>query len=98
MLVIGQSLPFQPSSADPAEQVGMQARWHEVGVQDRVGLVLEPGAMADHLVAPRHEPAQPLDRRVRRPDLRQEPSRKEVGERADADLVGLYMRMGDRLA
>lgn len=97
LLVIGQSLPFQPSSADPAEQVGMRAWWHEVGVQHRVGLVLKPRSMADHLDAPRDEPRQPLGHCIRRPDLRQEPGRIEVGEHAGVDHVGLHVRMGDRL-
>jgi hypothetical protein len=34
-------------------------------------LILDPRAMADHLVAPRHQPAKPFGCRIGRPDLGQ---------------------------
>ena len=53
--------------------------------------------MADHLVAPRHQPALAFGRRIRRPDLGQISGRIEAGERPGVDLVGLYMGVRDRL-
>lgn len=60
-------------------------------------LVLEPRAMPHDLVAPRHQPTLAFRLRVRRPDLRQVPSRLQTGERAGIDLVGLDVSLGDRL-
>jgi len=60
-------------------------------------LVLEPGPMAHDLVAARHQPAQPLRRRVRRPDLRQVAGRMQARQDTRVDLVGPRPGMGNRL-
>ena len=60
-------------------------------------LILDPRAMADHLVAPRHQSAKPFGCRIGRPDLGQIAGRIEAGQRPGVDLVGLYMGVRDRL-
>jgi hypothetical protein len=54
-LVVGQGLTVEPGSAGAVEQLGVRARRNQVRGQDRVDLVLHPGAVADDLVAPRHQ-------------------------------------------
>src|SRR6266850_1485182 len=51
-LVIGHELLRQPDPAQPSEQVGMRARRDQMGVQDRVHLVLDPRAVPDDGVPP----------------------------------------------
>ena len=60
-------------------------------MQDCMHLVLDPSAMPHDLVAPRHQPALALGGGVGRPNLRQIPSRVQVGERAGINLIGLYV-------
>src|SRR5215831_1720538 len=93
----GKKLSGQPRPAAGVEKIGMRALRDQVRVQDRMHLILEPRAMPHDLVAPRHQPALAFGLRVRRPDLRQVPSRMQTGERAGIDLVGLYVSLGDRL-
>jgi hypothetical protein len=96
-LVIGHRLPFEPGAPDPAEQVGMWTRRDQVRVQDRVHLVLDPRPVPDDLIAARNETAFALRHGIRRPDLREISRRIQTGERAGVDLVGLHMRVRDRL-
>ncbi|MGY4592776.1 hypothetical protein ACVWXL_000522 [Bradyrhizobium sp. GM22.5] len=96
-LIVRQRLGGQPRPAAAVEKIGMRALRDQVRVQDRMHLVLEPRAMAHDLVAPRHQPTLAFRLRVRRPDLRQVPSRLQTGERAGIDLVGLDVSLGDRL-
>jgi hypothetical protein len=56
MFVIGDDLSRQPNTTQPPEQVGMRAGRDQMGMQDRMHLVLDPCAMPDNLVAPRHQP------------------------------------------
>ena len=66
-LVVGNQLARQPCPAAPVEQIRVRTLRDQMRMQDRVYLVLEPGPVPHHLVAPRHQTAQPLGRRVRRP-------------------------------
>ena len=50
-----QGLADQPASAHPAEQVRMRTRRDQIGVKDRMHLVLDPRPMPDHLVPPRDQ-------------------------------------------
>jgi hypothetical protein len=60
-------------------------------------LVLDPRPVPDDLIAPRHQAAHALGRRVRRPDLRQKTCRMQACQSARIDLIGLHVRIGDRL-
>lgn len=60
-------------------------------------LVLDPRPMPHDLVAAGDKSAQPFRGRVRRPDLRQVADCMQARQRRRIDLVGLDMRMGDRL-
>ena len=68
-LIIGHDLSCEPVSAETPEQIGMRTGWDEVGVQDRMHLVLDLRAMSDNLVATRHQPPQALGISVGQPDL-----------------------------
>ena len=96
-LILWQRLAREPLPARPVEEIGVRALRDEVRVQDRMHLVLDPGPVTDDLVAPRHQPAQPLRRQVRRPDLRQVAGGVQARQRARVNLVGLHVGMGDRL-
>ena len=56
-LVIRQRLAGEPGATEAPEQIGVRTARDQMRVQDRMHLVLDPRAMADHLVAPRHQPA-----------------------------------------
>ena len=96
-LVFGKRLPGQPVPTTPVEQVGMRARRDQVRVEDGMHLVLDPRAMPDDLVAPRHPTPQPLGRRVGCPDLGQIAGCMQLRQNAGVDLVGLHLRKGDGL-
>jgi len=66
-------------------------------VQDRVHLVLDPRAVPDHLVAPRHEPPPAFGVSIGQPDLGQKVGGPQRRQNTGIDLVGLDVRMGDRL-
>jgi hypothetical protein len=51
-LVRRQRLREKPRPASGAEQVGVRARWDEMGVRDRSDDGLQPGALPRDLVAP----------------------------------------------
>src|SRR4051812_48756100 len=59
-LIIGHDLSCKPISAKTPKQIGMRTGWDEVGVQDRMHLVLDLRAVPDNLVAARHQPPQGL--------------------------------------
>ena len=50
-LIVRKGLARKPSTADAAEQIRVRTMRNEVGVQDRVDLVLDPRPMPDDLVA-----------------------------------------------
>src|SRR5215203_5540679 len=58
LLVGRKRLTGKPVPTAPIKQVGMRAARDQMGVKDRVHLVLDPGAVPDELIPPRHEPAQ----------------------------------------
>jgi hypothetical protein len=60
-------------------------------------LVLDPRAVSDNLVAPRHQPPEAFGIGVGQPDLRQEIGRPQRRQHAGIDLVRLDVRVGDRL-
>ena len=66
-------------------------------VQDRGHLVLDPRAVPDHLVAPRHEPPPAFGVSIGQPDLGQKVGGPQRRQNTGIDLVGLDVRMGDRL-
>jgi hypothetical protein len=96
-LVIGDDLSGEPDPAQPPEQLGMRAGRDQMGMQDRVHLVLDPRAVPDYLVAARHQPPQSFGIGVRQPDLRQEVGGPQRRQHPGIDLVGLDVRVGDRL-
>ena len=63
-LVIGQRLTLEPLPSQPIEELGVRALRNEVSVQDRMDLVLDPGAMANDLIAARRRPALALGLRI----------------------------------
>jgi len=97
LFVDRQRLPRQPVPTAPVEQVGMRTTRNQVRVQDRMYLVLDPGAVPDNLVPPRNQTAETLRLRVRGPDLRQEAGRVQARQNAGVDLVRLHVGMRDRL-
>ena len=70
-LVGGQLLLGQPAPPLVPEQVGRRAARDQVAMQDRLDLVLQPGALADDVRAPRDLAAQRLGRLVGEPHRRQ---------------------------
>ena len=64
----------------------MRASRDQVGLKDRMYLVLDPGSVPNDLVAPRDEPAHALGGRIRRPDLGQVTGRVQARERAASTL------------
>jgi hypothetical protein len=94
-LVLGQRLGGQPGPAAGAERVGARAGRHQVGVEDRPHDVLEPGALADQLLAPADLPPQRLGALVGDPDLRQEAAGVELGQHGRVDAVGLDLGVRD---
>jgi hypothetical protein len=66
-LVVGEGLMREPGPAGPVDQLGVRARRDQVRGQDRVGLVLDPRAVPDDLVAPRHQAAPALHWRAATP-------------------------------
>ena len=96
-LVAWQGLRGEPPAAGAVEQVGMRTTRDEVCVQDRLHLVLEPGAMPHDLIAARHQTSATFRLGIGRPDLRQVSRRMKARQHAGIDLVGLHMSMGDRL-
>src|SRR3954453_21220536 len=62
----------------------MRTTRNQVRVQDRMYLVLDPGAMPDDLVPPRNQTAETLRLGVRGPDLRQK-SRPRAGPATKGD-------------
>ena len=75
----------------------MRARRDQMRLQDGMHLVLDPRAMPNDLVAARHQTTQALGVGVGQPNLRQEVRRPQRRQHAGVDLVGLDVRMGDRL-
>jgi hypothetical protein len=66
-------------------------------MQDRVHLVLDPRAMSNDLIPTPSQPALALGGGVWRPNLEQEAGREQARQRAGVDVVGLHMRVRDRL-
>jgi hypothetical protein len=95
-LVGGKNLASQPGTADTAEKIGMRTTRHEMRMQNRMNLVLDPRAMTDDLIATRHESPHALRRGRRYPDFRQKSCRVEARQNACVDLIGLHMRVGNR--
>ena len=96
-LVVGQDLTCEPGPARPVEQLGVRARRDQMRGQDRMDLVLHPGAVPDDLVAPRHQAAPALGLGIGQPDLGQEAGRMQRRQDTGVDLVGLDVGVGDRL-
>ena len=96
-LVVGEDLMCEPGPAGSIEQLGVRARRDQVCGQDRMGLVLHPGAMSDDLIAPRHQAAPAFGLGIRQPHLRQEPGRVQRCQDTGVDLIGLDVGVGNRL-
>lgn len=58
--VIGDHLSRKPDPAQPPKQIGMRTWRDQMSMQDRVHLILDLRTVPDNLVAPRHQPPQPL--------------------------------------
>ena len=96
VLVGGQRLVGQPAAALDPEQVGGRAARDQVAVQDRLHLVLQPGALADDVRAAGDLAAQRLRVLVGHPHRRQVVRGQQLAEHRGVDLVGLDLRLGDR--
>ena len=96
LLIGGQVLGGQPSAALDAEQVGGRAARHQVAVQDRMHLVLQPGALPHDVRPAQHLPAQRAGLGVRHPHRRQVVGGQQLGQDRRVHLVGLHLRLGDR--
>ena len=75
----------------------MGTAWDQMRMQDGMHLILDPRAVADHLVAARHLTPQAFGVGVRQPNFRQEVRRPQGRKYAGVDLVGLNLRIGDGL-
>ena len=96
LLIDGQWLPGQPSTALLAEQVGGRAARQQVAMQDRLHLVLQPRALAHDASTASDQPPQRLQLLVRPPDAGQVTGRQELRQDAGIDLVRLHLGLGDR--
>ena len=72
-LVLWQRLHREPGPAFPIEQVGRRAWRDQVCVQNRLDDVLQPRALADNLITPRHLPSQRLGAWIGDPDSGRKP-------------------------
>jgi hypothetical protein len=98
-LVCRQLLRGKPAPTSGAKQVGCRRASVEVADQDRVHLVLLPGALPHQLRAAGDPSTQDACLFVRRPHLGQKPRRQQPRQRARVELVGLRRprRILDRL-
>jgi hypothetical protein len=96
LFVARQVLPGEPGPALVAEQVRCRAARDQVPVQDRVHLVLQPGALPHQVRPAQHLPAQRVRGRVRQPHRRQVVRGQQPRQNLRVDLVGLHLRLGDR--
>lgn len=94
-LVLRQRLHREPGPAFPIEQVGRRAWRDQVCVQNRLDDVLQPRALADNLITPRHLPSQRLGAWIGDPDFRQEAAGVELREHRRVDLVRLDLGVRD---
>jgi hypothetical protein len=95
-LVGGQLLGGQPVPTGLAEQVRHQARRRQLPSEDRVHLVLQPGALADQVGPSGDLAAQHAGAVIGQPHRRQEVRCKQPGQDPGVDLVSLHLRLGDR--
>jgi len=95
-LISGQSLLVKPAAALDAEQVCGGAARHEVAMQDRLDLVLQPGALAHEMRAASDLAAARLRVLVSDPHPGQVVGGQQLREDLRVDLVGLDLRLGDR--
>src|SRR5215211_5705056 len=71
LLVGWKRLPRQPVPAAPVKEIRVRTARDQVRMQDRMHLVLDPGAMPDDLVPPRNQTTEPLRLGVRGPNFGQ---------------------------
>jgi hypothetical protein len=95
-LVGRQLLLGKPGPALAAEQVGRRAARHQVAVQDRRHLVLQPRALANDVGPAGHLAAQRMRLVVGQPHRRQVVGGQQLGQHLGVDLVGLDPVLGDR--
>jgi hypothetical protein len=86
----------EPAAALDPEQIRKRTARHQVAMKDRLHLVLEPGALAHDLGAPRDLPPQRLRPLISDPHRRQIVGSEQFGEDRRVDHVGLDLRLGDR--
>ena len=94
-LIRRQLLLGEPGSALDAEQVRGRTPGHEVSVQDRLDLVLQPGALTHDVRAPRDLPAKRMRLLVGEPHAGQEVRREQSRQHLRVDLVRLDLCLGD---
>lgn len=87
----------EPRSPRPVEQFGERERRDQMCRQNPVGLVLHSGAATDDLVAPRHQAAPAFRLGIGQPHLGQKAGRMQRRQDTGIDLVGLDVRVRDRL-
>ncbi|HEY3090310.1 MAG TPA: hypothetical protein VGJ59_19845 [Jatrophihabitantaceae bacterium] len=85
--VDGKLLPGKPVPPSLAEQVRHRRGRSQVAGQDRVHLVLDPGALPDQVSAPGHLPTQRPGAFVGQPDRRQEVRSQQLRQDPGIDLV-----------
>ena len=95
-LVGGQLLLGQPAPTLDPEHIGGRAARHEVAMQDRLDLVLQPRALAHQMRAPGDLAPARLGVLVGDPHARQVVGGQQLREDLGIDLVGLDLGLGDR--
>jgi len=91
-------LAGEPVPPGSAEQVRHRRGRGEVAGQDRVDLVLDPGALAHQIRAVHHPPAQPSGSLIRQLDRRQKVRSQQLCQDAGVDLVNRALRNEFRVA
>jgi hypothetical protein len=87
LLVRRQLLLGQPASSLDPEQVTGRTPHHQIAMQDRVDLVLQPGPLPHDLRAAQHLATQRAGRRIRQPHRRQEIRGQQASQDLGIDLV-----------
>jgi len=95
-LITRKILLGQPGPALDPEQVRERAARDQVAMQDRLHLVLQPGALAHDMRPPGDLPAQRVRRFISDPHTRQIVGGQKLREDPGVDLVGLDLRLRDR--
>jgi len=95
-LRLGELLRGQPCAATGTEQVRGRRAPEQAAREDRMNLVLGPGALAHQGRAACHSPPQRLSDGVGDPDRIEHPRVQQTSQGAGIETIGLDPGMGDR--